>query len=454
MADAAIPLSVRPPRIEDPLDQAGKLMSLSRMKRQGEQQDQMFPEQLRSAQLANQEHETAIKDQEIFAKAYRDSQGDLTKTLQNAAQQGASGKGIMAFNSNLATVRQKLATTDKTTLANDAARHDQLRGRLESFRQQPDDYKTANWTGFMEQAHKDGLLKPEEHKQWLQQYEKWDDDQGEMLSHSLASGHQLTTEAIAEQNAAAHAANVKNSTRRADAAVEAAGLKTEAQRTKDAATLLGTAADADDYTQKLYSLDPKIREKFKGVAGGDEFDQEAVRKAADRIAMSPEERTRADQSAATAERLQDRAASSDAHRKILEAQGWARIAKKSTKEGKKPGGLTDYQQTREAAAIQAEEYGKGNNLGVHTQRRTIGGYLKSGKDKDGKKLTPEQVTAYQSEMKDLDERTQNIQVRKAKLYGIPAPPPAVIASVPEGKTAKSPDGHTWRKQNGILYFVQ
>jgi hypothetical protein len=54
------------------------------------------------------------------------------------------------------------------------------------------------------------------------------------------------------------------------------------------------------------------------------------------------------------------------------------------------------------------------------------------------------TTAYQ---------VQQYQTRKAALVGAQTPPKDVMAKIPEGQQATAPDGHVWKKQDGIVLFV-
>lgn len=49
---------------------------------------------------------------------------------------------------------------------------------------------------------------------------------------------------------------------------------------------------------------------------------------------------------------------------------------------------------------------------------------------------------------------QSYQTRKANIMGAQTPPKAFSDTVKEGQTANSPDGHLWKKEDGIMLLVQ
>lgn len=59
-----------------------------------------------------------------------------------------------------------------------------------------------------------------------------------------------------------------------------------------------------------------------------------------------------------------------------------------------------------------------------------------------------------AEMKSLRFQVQAYQVRKAGIAGATAPPKDIQDKIPEGQEATGPDGRTWSKKDGIVYFVK
>lgn len=60
----------------------------------------------------------------------------------------------------------------------------------------------------------------------------------------------------------------------------------------------------------------------------------------------------------------------------------------------------------------------------------------------------------QNQMKALNFQVQAYQTRKAAIAGAQTPPKAIQDQIPEGKQATAPDGHTWLKKDGIVYFIK
>jgi len=64
------------------------------------------------------------------------------------------------------------------------------------------------------------------------------------------------------------------------------------------------------------------------------------------------------------------------------------------------------------------------------------------------------LSAATSALKTKTFNVQAIQTRKASIAGTQPPPKDIQDKIPEGQTATSPDGHTWQKKDGIVYFVK
>lgn len=91
---------------------------------------------------------------------------------------------------------------------------------------------------------------------------------------------------------------------------------------------------------------------------------------------------------------------------------------------------------------------------LHQDRLTIGRMLETGLDADNNTLSKGKRAVLEASYKAKTAEVQGLQIRKAKLYGFQAPPQPVLDKIPEGKTATSPDGHIWKRQDGIVYLVQ
>lgn len=85
---------------------------------------------------------------------------------------------------------------------------------------------------------------------------------------------------------------------------------------------------------------------------------------------------------------------------------------------------------------------------VHAERTKIGDLLKS------PDLKPADRAGYTAKMKAMRFQVQAYQSRKAGIVGATAPSKAIQDQIPEGQQAEGPDGHTWSKRDGIVYFVK
>lgn len=69
-------------------------------------------------------------------------------------------------------------------------------------------------------------------------------------------------------------------------------------------------------------------------------------------------------------------------------------------------------------------------------------------------LDPAKLPAAQAKMAGYNQQIQDIQARKAQRIGAVAPNQQQISQIQEGETRPAPDGHLWKKQDGIVYMVK
>ena len=86
-------LAVRTPQVENPLEQAGKALSIVGMR----QQQQIGQENLKSHQLANQEAILKQKDDQAIAQSWQQAGGDYKKHIQLAGQLGARPQAVQGL---------------------------------------------------------------------------------------------------------------------------------------------------------------------------------------------------------------------------------------------------------------------------------------------------------------------------------------------------------------------
>jgi hypothetical protein len=107
-----------------------------------------------------------------------------------------------------------------------------------------------------------------------------------------------------------------------------------------------------------------------------------------------------------------------------------------------------FEQRRQDKAQQDMNAVQGKEDEVHALRTQIGEQLKD------PSLPEAQRTAKMAQLKTTAFQVQSYQTRKASIAGAQTPPKDIQDKIPEGQQATGPDGHTWRKQGGIVYFVK
>lgn len=301
----------RPPQVEDPTTAAARGISLANAL-QGRQLQQ---QQLQAAQMENQQRAQDLHDQQVIRQSYMDANGDLDQAQQLAMKAGASPKAVIGLQTQKLAMKEQLAKLDDQTLKNDQARHDQLRGELQSFLAKPDAEKTAQWGTWLQSHVQNGRLTPQEGQQLAQQFPQYPgDDQMKLYANGLATGSQLMKEEAENRTAAARELTAKTQKEVADR--EAPGKAADAamkQRT-DAAEQLATATDAATYAAKWGELPAKVARQFPAP---EQFDPVKTPVMVRRLGMTPEQQQQADQAAANQ-------SETARHNKVEEGQGQQR----------------------------------------------------------------------------------------------------------------------------------
>ena len=75
-------------------------------------------------------------------------------------------------------------------------------------------------------------------------------------------------------------------------------------------------------------------------------------------------------------------------------------------------------------------------------------------DAQNAKLTDAQRQTAKGRLATTAYQLQSYQTRKAGLVGAQTPPKVIMDKIGEGQQATGPDGHTWKKNDGIVYFVK
>ena len=131
-----ISLAVRTPQVENPLEQAGKALSIVGMR----QQQQIGQENLKSHQLANQEALLKRQDDEGIMQAWQQADGDPTKHVELA---GASGKvrpqAIQALQQHYGAIVEQKAKISEAQAKAQEAQDEQVSGAVNGLLQTPDE---------------------------------------------------------------------------------------------------------------------------------------------------------------------------------------------------------------------------------------------------------------------------------------------------------------------------
>jgi hypothetical protein len=86
----------------------------------------------------------------------------------------------------------------------------------------------------------------------------------------------------------------------------------------------------------------------------------------------------------------------------------------------------------------------------HDVRNRLGPQLASGTDDAGKPIARPMVQAQYAK---ATNNLQDVQYRKGRVLKAAQPPRDVVDKLQEGQQATAPDGHTWIKKDGIVYFM-
>lgn len=146
--DPNIPLQVRTPQMQSPLESVGRVLTLQDLL----QNRQIGQERLKQTQLVNRQEELQIRDaeaeqrdQSILQQAYQDVQGDFEKLPMQAAKLGIRPKHIAALEKEKLGRRKELAEIDDKLLKVRQFQNDQILGLVSEAEALPDDQYAASW---------------------------------------------------------------------------------------------------------------------------------------------------------------------------------------------------------------------------------------------------------------------------------------------------------------------
>ena len=123
----------------------------------------LINEQTRAAGLANAQSERDLKDQQIAADAWKESNGDPTKLIQGMVGRGASPKAVMSLQGSLIQQAQQraAATLEQNKVFNE--QHQRLGGLMEGVQAAGapgTPQRQAAWDDATKTAIQEGLARP------------------------------------------------------------------------------------------------------------------------------------------------------------------------------------------------------------------------------------------------------------------------------------------------------
>lgn len=140
MIDASIPLQVRPPQFEDPMQAYGKALTLKNLMQQ-QQSGQLGIER---EQMQNQAMRQDLADQQLMKDAYGQAGGDLDK-LPGMLAGKVSPKTLMALNASILEHRQKMAGLTKDELAIAKGHTEAIAAASQALLSAPPEQRPAVW---------------------------------------------------------------------------------------------------------------------------------------------------------------------------------------------------------------------------------------------------------------------------------------------------------------------
>ena len=126
-------LGVQSQQQQDPLGQYGKLIALKNAMANQQQEQQLRPLQLQSAQAENQMQQQQLHDMQVGRQALQQSGGDYNKYLDSLRSGGVSPQTYMTAQKSLFDLQNSKATLDKTTLENQSKQFDQFQAHADGI---------------------------------------------------------------------------------------------------------------------------------------------------------------------------------------------------------------------------------------------------------------------------------------------------------------------------------
>lgn len=263
-------------------------------------------------QLKIQQTQQAIQSQQGIQRAWQESGGNMDQMLQLAPKYGATPNDMVALQQHVLATKQAVQKLGSDELELHDKKADVAAGHLNALLQQPEDQAAQQWAPTIAGLVKDEDLKPEELKaagldpaqypghQAVQQFMLGLNGYKQQIAQEQKNREVAAAELKAQAEAQSSGATV------AEKNVETI----QKQRALDAAALATAAKQGPAQLQTALEALPYGRAKvFEGVTDPTQIT---------RLGMTPEEQTKADQTAA----LQTQNAS---HQRVMEQQGAQRL---------------------------------------------------------------------------------------------------------------------------------
>lgn len=231
-----------------PLDQANKALQFRTM--MGNQQLQQ--QQVAEGDIALQQKQQDMKDQQTIRQLFIQNQGDMDKTLNDAISAGVKPQTIQQIKSGIIEQKTKLATLDKTTLEGIQKRTEIYGQTTGSILALPPEQRKQAAAQALPGLVQQGVVKPEEAQGLMQQLPQMDDQALEQFLKLHQYSAMATDKQVKEiRDNQSQAAKLPGEQAESDIKVRS-----------NAAAQLGAATTKEQYAQLWGELPAKVARQF------------------------------------------------------------------------------------------------------------------------------------------------------------------------------------------------
>lgn len=293
MAPPLVALGIQPVQQPDILGNYSKLVSLRGAQQAQQIQQQLAPLQIQQQQQENQQRQMQIQGQQAMMKAAQDpaigwdKPGAYDRFIATAQKNGAPPQMLLPMQESVAKLKETLASTDKTTLANQIAQNEMRRGKLLSIIAIKDPIaQQSAWQNEVNAEIQAGNIQP---GQIPLKYPT--NDGAQHIADQLAQGNVLADEAIKRQEAQTRQMQAETASKRLTAelpggplyaptvAGASAQARVQAEGTPEALAAEGrrAAVRAQAEVPAAVSKALQIQQATQKLLEGDALDQAAER---------------------------------------------------------------------------------------------------------------------------------------------------------------------------------